>query len=91
MTVFLLWHVAHHNTAGEDGGARHLGDGEVHVDEQDGDDVKLLGVYSSRQQAEARINTARHAPGFADEPECFMVGEYVVDQDEWIEGFRNVC
>ena len=90
MTVFLLWHVAHHNANGEDGGPRHLDGGELYIDEQDGDDVKLLGVYSSRTHAEARIDAARHAPGFADEPDCFMVGEYVVDQDEWAEGFKSV-
>ena len=90
MTVFLLWHVAHHNAVGVDGGPRHLDGGKVYVDEQDGDGVKLLGVYSSRKQAEARIDTARHVSGFVDEPECFMVDEYVVDRDEWAGGFTSV-
>ena len=90
MTVYLLWHVAHHNAAGEDGLVRHR-DGEVvRLDEQDGDDVKLLGVYSSREKAEDRLIAARKTPGFADEPECFMVDGYEVDRDEWVEGFKTV-
>lgn len=90
MIVFLLWHVAHHNAAGVDGGVRHADDGGVYLDEQDGDDVKLLGVYSSRQRAERRIAEARLLPGFADEPECFMLAESTVDEDRWTEGFKTV-
>jgi hypothetical protein len=54
------------------------------------DDAKLLGVYSSRAKAEARITSARLLPGFADEPECFTIDEYTIDQDEWVEGFGRV-
>ena len=90
MAVYLLRHVGHQNTRGYDGNVLHLDDGGVHVDEQDGDDVKLLGVYSSRAKAEARIASARRLPGFADEPECFVIDEYAVDQDEWTEGFKRV-
>ncbi|MCF2527011.1 hypothetical protein [Yinghuangia soli] len=59
----------------------------MHIDGQDGDDVKLLGVYSSRAQAEARVARARLLPGFAAEPECFVIGAYAVDRDEWTTGF----
>lgn len=63
--------------------------GDVHVAEQDGDEVKLLGVYSSREKAEGRMISARLLPGFADEPECFIVDEYTVDTDKWVEGFTQ--
>lgn len=75
MKVYLLWHT--HDLADGTG------------DEPDVD-AKLLGVYSSSQQAEARIARARQLPGFSDSPDGFQVEEYTVDRDEWAEGFVTV-
>lgn len=55
-----------------------------------GDDVKLLGVYSSDAAARARIESARTLPGFSDEPDCFQTTLYTLDKDEWTEGFSIV-
>lgn len=90
MVVYLLWHVAHQNTGGGGDGVTHLDGGEVHIDEQDGDDVKLLGVYSSRAKAEDRMASARLLPGFGGEPECFIIDEHMLDHDAWAEGFKRV-
>ncbi|RKE05149.1 hypothetical protein [Streptomyces sp. TLI_171] len=60
------------------------------IDEQGGDDVKLLGIYSSEAAAEERMRSARLLPGFADEPDCFRIGEYDLDEDDWTEGFVPV-
>ncbi|WTW96536.1 hypothetical protein OG216_25635 [Streptomycetaceae bacterium NBC_01309] len=90
MSVYLLWHVGHRNEAGDGGTVPHRDGDEVYLDEQDGDDTKLLGVYSSRENAEERMRRARHLPGFADEPECFVMTEYTVDGDMWTEGFQRV-
>ncbi|MFG2577057.1 hypothetical protein [Streptomyces sp. NPDC048481] len=87
MIVHLLWHVVHHNEAGTDGTALHLDGETVHIDEQDGDDVKLLGVYSTRGKAEERRRRARLVPGFAEEPDCFVIDAYTIDEDEWSGGF----
>jgi hypothetical protein len=89
--VFLLWHTAHADAP--DGAEQQHRDeeGEIAINEEDGDNVKLLGVYSTEAAALARIDTARTAPGFADEPDCFMVDVYTVDQDEWTEGFIRLC
>ncbi|MEU6234763.1 hypothetical protein [Kitasatospora sp. NPDC047058] len=87
MKVYPLWHVSHQNEAGPDGETVHSDDGGVFVDEQDGDDVKLLGVYSSEGAAGERMRCARLLPGFADEPDCFRIGEYDLDEDLWTEGF----
>jgi hypothetical protein len=54
---------------------------------EDSDNAKLLGVFSSRELAQERVEAALTEPGFADHPEGFTVDEYVVDQHEWIEGF----
>lgn len=51
------------------------------------DDSKLLGVYSSEERALARIQQARSVIGFRRFPEGFTVARYVVDRDEWKEGF----
>jgi len=50
-------------------------------------DEKLLGVYSTEEKATRRIASARKLPGFREAPDGFEVARYVVDRDEWAEGF----
>ena len=84
--VYILWHVRH--APNDDGSVEHVdGDGELWWHEEDGDDLKILGVYSTEARARERIERARTTPGFADEPDCFMVDRRVVDRDAWTEGF----
>jgi hypothetical protein len=84
--VFLLWHIRHAKNV--DGSAEHVDEnGRLHWDEEEGDDVKLLGVYSTDSLARDRIERSKSTPGFADEPDCFVVSRYVVDKDTWAEGF----
>ncbi|MFF0390247.1 hypothetical protein ACFYS8_16395 [Kitasatospora sp. NPDC004615] len=90
MKVYPLWHIGHQNEAGPNGETIHVNDTMVFLDELDGDDVKLLGIYSSEAEAEARIRRARLQPGFANEPDCFQAGEYDLDEDHWTEGFVRV-
>ncbi|MFJ3308752.1 hypothetical protein ACIPSA_38060 [Streptomyces sp. NPDC086549] len=90
MLIYLLTHIGHQNEAGDGGATLHSEGQDVYIDEQDGDDVKLLGVYSSLAKAEERRKRARLLPGFADEPECFAIDEYTLDADEWTEGFVRV-
>lgn len=85
--VFLLSHISHALREGAGRGQHLAEDGMPLCDEQAGDDVKLLGVYLSRDRAEARISAARLLPGFRDEPDCFEVMKYVLDRDEWQEGY----
>ncbi len=62
------------------------------------ENVKTIGVYSSRSEAEAAVERKRKFPGFAqfpcivdpshDENESgFYIDEYPLDQDQWSEGF----
>jgi len=70
---------------------RHRGeDGEFIWDEEDGDDLKELGIYATQEEAEARIQRARDQEGFRDEPDCFMIDEYVLGEDFWTEGFVSI-
>jgi hypothetical protein len=48
---------------------------------------KLLGVYSTEEKATRRIASARMLPGFREAPAGFEVARYVVDRDQWAEGF----
>jgi hypothetical protein len=87
--VFLLRHVRHQPDV--DGSVWHFdADGRLVHDEEEGDDLKILGVYSTEQRALDRIDRARRLPGFAEEPDCFMIDRYVVDQDQWADGFIAV-
>lgn len=53
----------------------------------DDEDVKLTGVYSTRENADATVMRLSQQPGFADSAGGFSVDEYKVDQDQWTEGF----
>lgn len=50
-------------------------------------DTKLIGVYKTREDAEATRNRLGSQPGFRDYPEGFEVHEYVLGRDGWTEGF----
>jgi hypothetical protein len=55
---------------------------------EDGEsDEKLLGVYSTEAKAMRRIASATELPGFREAPAGFEIARYVVDRDEWAEGF----
>jgi len=51
------------------------------------DDQKLIGIYTSRQNANAAISRVKDQPGFRDYPNGFQVFEHTLDQDDWTEGF----
>ena len=51
------------------------------------DDEKLIGVYRTRDDAEAAIERARTQPGFVDLPNAFQVCLYVLNEDNWKEGY----
>jgi hypothetical protein len=88
--VYLLWHVRHAPFL--DGRpTEHRGeDDELIWDEEDGDDLKILGAYSGEQKAKERLVRARELPGFRDEPDCFLIDPYTLDEDRWNEGFVTV-
>lgn len=60
-----------------------------HVHSRDGgdEDVKLIGVYSSREKAGDAVARLSRLPGFSDVPDGFHVDEYRIDQDHWVEGY----
>jgi len=55
--------------------------------EEDEDEVKVIGIYSSRREAETTIERYRGLPGFREYPDCFYIDEYEIDRNYWEEGF----
>jgi hypothetical protein len=91
VVVYLLWHI-HHHAQDDNGNVRHrFPEGELSIFEDEGDDVKLLGVYSTDAKAQQRISQAQTLPGFQQEPDCFQIVAYTVDKDEWTTGYVNLA
>jgi hypothetical protein len=51
------------------------------------ENVKMIGVYSDREKAEAAVARMVTQPGFRDWPDEFYIDEYPLDRDHWTEGF----
>lgn len=63
----------------------------VHSVEDGAEEVKFIGVYSSRENAQAAITRLGQAPGFSDALAGFHIDEYQVDKDQWVEGYSTLA
>lgn len=55
------------------------------------DETKIIGIYSSRANAEATIVKYKSLLGFKDYPqECFYIDEYEINKNHWEEGFTRL-
>jgi len=63
----------------------------VHAAQDGEDDVKFIGVYSSRENAQAAMKRLSKAPGFAEALTGFHIDEYQVDKDQWVEGYSTLA
>ena len=48
---------------------------------------KLIGIYTTDENAKAAIQRLSGQPGFKDHPSGFQIFEAVLDRDDWTEGF----
>jgi len=73
----------------------------LHTLPQGEDDIKIIGIYRSRDAAMAAIDKINGQPGFCDHPKLvnpesdddlqgFYIDEYVLDMDHWKDGFVTV-
>lgn len=62
----------------------------VHTFDDDEEDVKLIGVYSTRERAQEAIKRTSKLPGFCDAPEGFSIDPYILDEYYWAEGYITV-
>jgi hypothetical protein len=63
----------------------------VHSFDDGTEDVKFIGVYSSRENAKAAIARIGHNPGFSEAPAGFHIDEYQMDKDQWVEGYSTLA
>jgi hypothetical protein len=72
-----------------------------HVLPSGDDDSKLIGIYTTREAAEAAVARLRIQPGFRERPRIvdaevdqdangFYIDEYKIDEDHWREGYVTV-
>jgi hypothetical protein len=88
--IFLLWHVRHAGNREGTPTEHRDEEGALVWNEEEGDDLKILGAYSTEERARDRVARTRQLPGFRDEPDCFYVDRYTVDEDHWQDGFVTV-
>jgi len=56
-----------------------------------GEDLKLIGIYSSNALAEAARERLSSKPGFSNAVDGFLIDRYEVDKDHWAEGYATVA
>lgn len=59
----------------------------VHKYNDESEDIKFIGAYSTRENAVNAVDRLGHKPGFAQTREGFHINEIIVDRDQWTEGF----
>ena len=57
---------------------------------EDDEDVKLIGVYSSDENAQSAIKRVGEQPGFSENLSGFQISHYELNKDQWREGFVTV-
>jgi hypothetical protein len=63
----------------------------VHVLDDGEEDVKTIGIYSTREAAERAVERLKAQPGFREAPEGFTTDLFWVDQDHWEQGYVTLA
>ncbi|MFI6063416.1 hypothetical protein [Streptomyces sp. NPDC051286] len=87
-TFYLLVHRHHFLPQDDQASSDVFEDGEPLCWDDSEEDFKVLGLYSSTERAERRIEQARTLPGFRRSPDGFLIHEYKIGQVHWPDGFR---
>lgn len=59
----------------------------IHKLPASGVDVKVIGVYATKKDADEAIVRLTAQPGFREFPKEFTVDQYKIGEDHWTEGF----
>ena len=62
----------------------------VHLLKEDEEDVKIIGIYSTKELAREAVERTKLFQGFCDAPKGFYIDEYPLDKDSWTEGYITV-
>jgi len=54
------------------------------------EEIKLIGAFSTEDEAKKIVNKYQKLLGFKDYPDNFFINKYQVDIAEWSEGFITV-
>ncbi|MEL1136604.1 hypothetical protein AAC978_15640 [Desulfitobacterium sp. THU1] len=54
------------------------------------EEIKIIGIYSSRSKAELVVEKYKGLLGFRNYPNSFFIDEYRLDEDNWTEGFIGI-
>ncbi|WP_236208969.1 DUF7336 domain-containing protein [Pseudomonas tohonis] len=57
------------------------------IEREDGEDAKIIGIYSSTELANAAALKLSLAPGFKGAPQGFSIDAYELDKTFWQDGF----
>lgn len=81
-SIWGVHHVHHHNNP-----LRHRDRiGRVRLGRWD--NLLFIGWFESRIAAESAVQSINTQPGFVDEPDCFVIVEYMMDMDLWPLGLE---
>lgn len=59
----------------------------VHKLSVDEEDVKIIGIYTNVKRAKKTIEKYKLKPGFKRSKRGFYIDEYILNKDNWVEGF----
>ena len=62
----------------------------IHEFENNQENIKLIGVFSSKEKALKVLANHKILPGFKDAPNGFSIDEYTIDRIGWTEGFVTI-
>ena len=73
----------------------------LHIKKNACEDVKIIGIYSTREKALSAVEWAKLQPGFCDHPdiidpfmdentEGFYIDKYPLNKDCWVDGFKEL-
>ena len=58
-------------------------------DEEGDEQIRFLGVYTSRRLADEAVARFVERPGFSAHPNGFRIDPYEMDKDHWTDGFTT--
>lgn len=62
----------------------------VHEINSNSEDVKIIGVYSTPEEAKIAQSRVENLPGFKDTRDGFSIDRYQINETFWLEGFVSI-
>lgn len=59
----------------------------THVISEENEDIKLIGAFSSKENAIKVTEKYKQLPGFREAPKGFDIDKYQIDEEYWSEGY----